>query len=48
MQATAGRREPLIQVHKSGQLLIRTHNKTLSIVAMRVSNEDRLSARIYG
>jgi hypothetical protein len=27
---------------------VRTHNETLSIVAMRVSNEDRSPARIHG
>src|SRR5207247_2266334 len=27
--------------HKRGQLFIRTHNETLSVAAMRVSDEDR-------
>jgi len=31
-----------------GQLFIGSHNKTLSIVAMRVSNPDRSSAGIHG
>jgi hypothetical protein len=37
-----------IKFHKSGQLFIRTHNETLSVAAMRVSNEDYLAARIHG
>src|SRR5260370_19714220 len=32
--------------HKRGQLFIRTHNEALSIVAMRVSNEDCSPFRI--
>jgi hypothetical protein len=36
------------QFHKGSQLFIRTHNETLSITAMRVSNEDYSSASIYG
>ena len=35
------RHESPIQFHKSSQLLIRTHNETLSVVAMRVCNPDR-------
>ena len=31
------------QFHKRSQLFIRTHNETLSVVAMRVSNPDRSS-----
>jgi hypothetical protein len=31
------------QFHKSRQFLIRTHNETLSVVAMCVSSEDRSS-----
>jgi hypothetical protein len=31
-----------------GQQFIRSHNETLSVVAVRVSNEDRLPARIHG
>jgi hypothetical protein len=27
--------------HKRSQLFIRTHNETLSVVAMRISNPDR-------
>jgi hypothetical protein len=30
-----------LQFHERCQLLIRTHNETLSVVAMRVSNPDR-------
>jgi len=29
------------QFQKSGQLFIRMHNETLSVVAMRISNPDR-------
>ena len=29
------------QFQKRGQLFIRTHNETLSVAAMRVSNENR-------
>jgi hypothetical protein len=28
-----------LQLHKRGQFFIRTHNETLSVIAMRVSNE---------
>src|SRR5205823_12843913 len=35
------------QFYKSGQLFIRTHTETLSVVAVRVSNQDRSPARIY-
>jgi hypothetical protein len=35
------------EFHKSRQLFIRTHNETLSVIAVNVSNPDRLSARIY-
>jgi len=31
---------------KRGEPFIRTHNETLSVIAMRVSNEDRSPARI--
>src|SRR5258708_12852287 len=34
------------EFQKCRQLFIRAHNKTLSAVAMRVSNSDRLSFRI--
>jgi hypothetical protein len=34
--------------NKRSQLFIRVHNEPLSIVAMRVSNEDRSSVRIHG
>jgi hypothetical protein len=30
-----------LEFQKRGQLFIRTHNETLSVAAMRVSNEDR-------
>jgi hypothetical protein len=33
---------------KRGQLLICTHNETLSVAAMRVSNKDRSPATIHG
>jgi hypothetical protein len=29
------------------QLFIGTHNETLSVAAMRISNEDRLPAQIH-
>jgi hypothetical protein len=35
-------------LNKRRQLFIRTHNETLSIVAMRVSNPDRSPLRING
>jgi len=31
----------IFQFHKRGQLFIRPHNKTISIVAVRVNNPDR-------
>jgi len=34
--------------HQRRQLFIRSHNETLSIAAMRISDPDRLPARIYG
>jgi hypothetical protein len=34
--------------NKRGQLLIRVHNETLSIVPMRVSNKDRSPFKIHG
>jgi hypothetical protein len=37
---------PAIQVQKSRQVLIHTHNETPSVVAVCVSNEDRSPARI--
>jgi hypothetical protein len=39
---SAGRR---FQLQKRRQHFIRTHNETLSVVAMCVSNEDRSTAR---
>jgi hypothetical protein len=36
------------EFHKRSQPFICTHNETLSVVAMRVSNPDRSPARIYG
>jgi hypothetical protein len=32
---------------KRGQLFIRTHNESLSVVAMRIGNEDYSPARIH-
>jgi len=40
--------EPPIQFHKRSQLFIRTHNETLSVVAMRVSNPDCSPVGIHG
>jgi hypothetical protein len=37
-----------LELHKRSQLFIGSHNETLSIVALRVSNEDRSPARING
>jgi len=34
-------RESLLPFHKSSQLFIRTHNETLSVVAVCVSDPDR-------
>jgi hypothetical protein len=34
--------------HKRSQLFIRTHNETLSVIAMRVSNENRSPLGIHG
>jgi len=36
------------QFQKRRQLFIRTHNETLSVTAMCISNEDRSPARIHG
>jgi len=36
------------KLDKRGQLFIRTHNETLSVVAMRVSNLDRSPVGIDG
>ena len=36
------------QFHKSSQLLIRTRNETLSVVAVRVNDPDRLPFGIHG
>jgi hypothetical protein len=43
--ATSNRR---LEFHKNSQRLIGSHNETLSVVAMCVSNEDCLPARIHG
>jgi hypothetical protein len=43
--ATPSRR---FKFHNRHQLLIRMHNETLSVVAIRVSNEDRSPVRIHG
>jgi hypothetical protein len=40
--------ELLIRVPQTRLLFISTHNETLSIAAMRISNEDRSPARIHG
>jgi hypothetical protein len=37
-----------IQFQKRGQLSIRAHNKAISVVAVRVSNPDRLPVGING
>jgi len=37
-----------LQFQKRGQLLIRTHNETLSVVVMRVNNPDYSPLRIEG
>jgi hypothetical protein len=37
-----------VQFEERSQLFIRTHNETLSVVAMRISNSDRSSLRING
>jgi hypothetical protein len=36
----------MLEVEKRGQLFIRLHNETLSVVAMRISNPDRSPLRI--
>jgi hypothetical protein len=36
------------QFHKPGQPLIRTHNETLSVIAMRVNNPDPAAFPIHG
>jgi hypothetical protein len=36
------------KLDKRTQLFIRSHNETLSVIAMCVSNEDRLPFGIYG
>jgi hypothetical protein len=36
------------QLHKRGQLFIRTHNVPLSVAAMRVNDPDCSPARIDG
>jgi hypothetical protein len=38
--------ESPIKFQKRSQFLIRTHNETLSVVAMRVGNPDRSPVRI--
>jgi hypothetical protein len=34
-------------LQKSSQLFMHAHNETLSVAAMRVSNEDRSPARVH-
>jgi hypothetical protein len=36
------------EFHKRSQYLIGTHNETLPVIAMRVSDEDRSPVRIHG
>jgi hypothetical protein len=36
------------EFQKRAQLFIRSHNETLSVTAMRVSNPDRSPAKIQG
>jgi hypothetical protein len=38
---------PRFEFQKRRQPFIRTHNETLSVAAMRVSNEERSPARIH-
>jgi len=45
LAACAGRR---FKFHKCRQLLIRTHNETLSVIAMRVGNPDYSPASFNG
>jgi hypothetical protein len=40
--------ESLIKFHKRSQPFIRTRNKTISVVAMCVSNKDRSPIAIQG
>jgi hypothetical protein len=37
-----------LKFKKRSQLFVRSHDKTLSIIAVRVSNPDRVPARIDG
>jgi hypothetical protein len=39
-------RIPPLRVHKRRQFFISTHNETLSVPAMRISDEDRSPARV--
>jgi hypothetical protein len=43
--ATPNRR---FQLFKSRQFFIRTHNEALSVIAVRVSNEDRSPVEVHG
>jgi len=36
-----------VKLSKRRQLIVGSHDETLSVAAMCVSNEDRLPARIY-
>jgi hypothetical protein len=40
-------RDTDFQVQKTGQLFLRVYNETLSVVAVRVSNEDCSPVRIH-
>jgi len=46
--ALVGRDKLPFDLTLSSQLLIRMHNETLSVVAVRVSNRDRSPIRING
>jgi hypothetical protein len=45
---SVGRYKPPFPIPKSSQLFIRTHNETLSVIAMRVCNPDRSPFGING
>jgi hypothetical protein len=40
--------ESPLRVPQTRQLFIRTHNEPLSVIAVRIGNEDCSSARIHG
>jgi hypothetical protein len=43
-----GRANRRFEFHKRGDLVIGTHNETLSVAAMRVHDPDCSSLRIHG